>query len=150
PAASSAAARTVPQSAGTAATVNVRLHSYPGDSGRYRELRQGRSDRFRKPKTRHCRRDSGLFDCVALLTHRRLHVVASCAGKAVQRSASKLGGLHCDAGQVDKDAPDVAASCELGVNGCDFSIRVKYILGHRLEVIVKRQVNLWMSEVRCG
>ena len=39
---------------------------------------------------------------------------------------------------------------EVGVNRCDITIRVKYILGHRLEVIDKRQVNLGVSEVRCG
>ena len=39
---------------------------------------------------------------------------------------------------------------ELGVNRCDITIRVKYILGHRLEVIDKRQVNFGVSEVRCG
>ena len=71
-------------------------------------------------------------------------------GKAVQRIASKLGGLNGDAGQVDKDAPEIAALRELGVNRCDITIRVKYILGHRLEVIDKRQVNLGVSEVRCG
>jgi len=27
---------------------------------------------------------------------------------------------------------------------------VKYVVGHRLEVIDKRQVNLGVSEVRCG
>src|SRR5215203_6113441 len=35
-------------------------------------------------------------------------------------------------------------------NRCDITIRVKYILGHRMEVIDKRQVNLGVSEVRCG
>jgi hypothetical protein len=54
------------------------------------------------------------------------------------------------AGQVDKDAPEIAALRKLGVNRCDFPTRVKYILGHRLEVIDKRQVNLGVSEVRCG
>lgn len=39
---------------------------------------------------------------------------------------------------------------ELGVNRRDITIGVKYILGHRLEVIDKRQVNLGVSEVRCG
>ena len=68
----------------------------------------------------------------------------------VQRIAIKLGGLNGDAGQVDKDAPEIAALRELGVNRCDITIRVKYILGHRLEVIDKRQVNLGVSEVRCG
>ena len=73
-----------------------------------------------------------------------------CAGQAVQRVAIKLGGLNCDAGQVDKDAPEIAALRELGVNRCDITIRVKYILGHRLEVIDKHQVDLGVSEVRCG
>ena len=39
---------------------------------------------------------------------------------------------------------------ELGVDRCDITVRVKYILRHRLEVIDKRQVNLGVSEVPCG
>ena len=64
--------------------------------------------------------------------------------------AIKRGGLNRDARQVDKDAPEIAALREVGVNRCDITIRVKYIWGHRLEVIDKRQVDLGVSEVRCG
>jgi len=81
---------------------------------------------------------------------RRLQVVAGCAGKAIQRVVIKLGGINCDACQVDKDAPEIAALREPGVNRCDITVRVKYVLGHRLKVIDKRQVNLGVSEVRCG
>jgi hypothetical protein len=73
-----------------------------------------------------------------------------CAGKAVQRRAIIRSRSNRDARQVDKDAPEIAALCEVDVNRCDITIRVKYFLGHRLEVIDKRQVNLGVSEVRCG
>ena len=57
---------------------------------------------------------------------------------------------NCDARQVDKDAPEISALGEVDVNRRDITIRVEYVLGYRLEVIDQRQVNLGVSEVRCG
>jgi len=87
-----------------------------------------------KPSTRHCPRDSALFDCLALLAERGVY--RSSRAVRVRRSkriAIKLGGLNCGAGQVDKDAPEIAALRELSANRCEitpkmyFTIRVTHL-----------------------
>ena len=79
-----------------------------------------------------------------------LQTAATCLSQTGQRVAIKRGGCNCDARQVHEDAPEIATLRKGTVNRCDFTISVKYVVGHRLEVINKRQVNLGVSEVRCG
>ena len=73
--------------------------------------------------------------------------MATCVGKASQCVAIKRGGLNCDARQVNEDPPEIAALREAGVNRCDFTVGVKYVFGHGLEVVNKGQIDLGVSEI---
>jgi hypothetical protein len=76
------------------------------------------------------------------------HVGAHGAGKAAQYSTSESSfAIHRHHPEVAKDAPQLTPLLEARLDWGDLLIAVEQDVGHRIEVVDERQVELGMTKV---
>jgi hypothetical protein len=77
-----------------------------------------------------------------------LSVTMNGVGEAREESASERRlAVDRDHGEVAEDPPELSPFFESGGDRRDVTIRVEHVVGHWLEVVDERQVDLGVSEV---